>query len=183
MRTTTAEHVDVLIVGAGLSGIGAACHLRRDCPDHSFQILEARDDVGGTWDLFRFPGDRSDSDMQTLGYAFAPWKDDEAIADGSSILRYVRQTAADYRIEEQIRFGQRVVSADWDGAESVWTVHVQPADGADTVALSCSFLFLVHRLLPLRRRLHAGAPSGSPARSSTRRAGPRTSITPAVVWS
>ena len=96
MRTTTAEHVDVLIVGAGLSGIGAACHLRRDCPDRTFAILEGRDAIGGTWDLFRYPGIRSDSDMQTLGYAFAPWDDDQAIADGPSILRYVRRTAARY---------------------------------------------------------------------------------------
>ncbi|MGI8715162.1 MAG: flavin-containing monooxygenase [Solirubrobacteraceae bacterium] len=142
MRTTTTDHVDVLIVGAGLSGIGAACHLARDCPDRSFTILEARDEIGGTWDLFRYPGVRSDSDMQTLGYAFAPWKDDQVIADGASILRYVRQTAAKYRVDERIRPRHRARSAAWDSAESAWTVQVQRTDTAETLELSCSFLLM-----------------------------------------
>lgn len=94
MRTTTAEpeHLDVLIVGAGLSGVGAGCHLQRDCPDHGYAILEARDAIGGTWDLFRYPGIRSDSDMHTLGYAFRPWEDVRTIADGPSILSYISAT-------------------------------------------------------------------------------------------
>src|ERR1700722_11202545 len=103
------EHVDVLIVGAGLSGIGAGYHLQVDCPDKTFAILEARDTIGGTWDLFRYPGIRSDSDMYTLGYTFRPWARPEAIADGSSILSYVRETAADYGIDRKIRFHPRVV--------------------------------------------------------------------------
>jgi monooxygenase len=145
MPTDDIERVDVLIVGAGLSGIGAACHLRRDCPDRSFAILESREAIGGTWDLFRYPGIRSDSDMQTLGYAFAPWKDALTIADGPSILRYVKQTAAEYRVEEHVRFNRRVISADYDGRECVWTVQVQSTDGSqppETTEMRCSFLLM-----------------------------------------
>jgi monooxygenase len=142
MPTDDIERVDVLIVGAGLSGIGAACHLRRDCPDRSFAILESRDAIGGTWDLFRYPGIRSDSDMQTLGYAFAPWKDALTIADGPSILRYVKQTAAEYRVEERVRFNRRVVSADYDSANCAWTVQVQRADTDETTEMRCSFLLM-----------------------------------------
>ncbi len=101
------EHVDVLIVGAGLSGIGAACHLQASCPGKSYAILEGRERMGGTWDLFRYPGIRSDSDMYTLGYVFKPWSEPKAIADGHSILSYVRQTAAEHGIEQHIRFQHR----------------------------------------------------------------------------
>src|ERR687893_734435 len=101
------HHVDVLIVGAGLSGIGAACHLRRRCPGKTYAILEARDRSGGTWDLFRYPGVRSDSDMQTLGYRFRPWTGEKAIADGPSILTYVRETATEAGIDEHIRYGHK----------------------------------------------------------------------------
>ena len=101
------EHVDVLIVGAGLSGIGAACHLRRRCPGRTFAILEARDAIGGTWDLFRYPGVRSDSDMFTLGYSFSPWTEAKAIADGDSIREYVRRTSQAFGIDSSIRFHQR----------------------------------------------------------------------------
>jgi monooxygenase len=142
MRTNEVEHLDVLIVGAGLSGIGAGCHLRRDCPERSFAILEGRDAIGGTWDLFRYPGVRSDSDMQTLGYSFAPWKDDRAIADGPSILNYVRRTAAEYGIDRQIRFNHRVVSAGCDSGGAVWTVRVQRTDSGETTELRCSFLLM-----------------------------------------
>src|SRR5215211_4696684 len=107
------EHFDVLIVGAGLSGIGAACHLRRKCPSKSFVILEGREALGGTWDLFRYPGIRSDSDMYTLGYSFRPWRDAKAIADGPAILDYIRETAADHGVDKQIRYGHRVTRADW----------------------------------------------------------------------
>src|SRR5437773_1547091 len=103
------DHVDVLIVGAGLSGIGAACHLRRECPEKSFTILEARDAIGGTWDLFRYPGIRSDSDMFTLGYSFRPWTHAKAIAGGDAIWRHIRDTAREYRVDEEIRFHHRVV--------------------------------------------------------------------------
>src|SRR5438132_10020001 len=116
------EHVDVLIVGAGLSGIGAACHLQKHCPQKSFAILEAREAMGGTWDLFRYPGIRSDSDMFTLGYSFRPWEDAKAIADGPSILHYIHETAREHGIEQKIRFGHRVLRADWSGADARWTV-------------------------------------------------------------
>ena len=140
MRTTLDEEsFDVLIIGAGLSGIGAGCHLRRALPDKTFAVLEARDTIGGTWDLFRYPGIRSDSDMHTLGYAFAPWKDPRAIADGPSILQYVRETADRYGITEKVRFGHRVVSADWSEQDARWTVEVQRG-GGEHVTLRCSFL-------------------------------------------
>src|SRR5947199_7631232 len=115
------EHVDVLIVGAGLSGIGAACHLQRECPEKSIAILEARDAIGGTWDLFRYPGIRSDSDMFTLGYSFKPWTEAKAIADGDSIRDYVQETAAEYAVDKAIRFNHRVQHAAWASATSRWT--------------------------------------------------------------
>src|ERR1035437_4134135 len=102
------EHLDVLIVGAGLSGIGAACHLSDECPGKSYAILEARGASGGTWDLFRYPGIRADSDMFTLGYAFRPWKEAKAIADGPSILNYIRATARDHGVDSKIRYHRRV---------------------------------------------------------------------------
>src|SRR5882724_7213534 len=108
---------DVLIVGAGLSGIGAAAHLTRNCPERTYAILEARDDIGGTWDLFRYPGIRSDSDMYTLGYSFRPWTDPKAIADGPSILAYLRETAKENGIDRKIRFGHRVKRAAWSSKE------------------------------------------------------------------
>jgi monooxygenase len=134
-------HVDVLVVGAGLSGVGAACHLRRNLPGKSFAILEAREDMGGTWDLFRYPGIRSDSDMFTLGYSFRPWKEAEAIADGPSILRYIRDTARDYGVAEKIRYGHRVTRAEWSTADARWTVHAERTDTGETVTLTCGFLF------------------------------------------
>lgn len=134
------EHLDVLIVGAGLSGIGAACHLRHDFPAMSFAILEAREAMGGTWDLFRYPGVRSDSDMFTLGYRFRPWTDREAIADGPAILRYVRDTAREYGVDSAIRYHHRVVRAEWSSTEALWTVTVQRTDTRDTVELTCGFL-------------------------------------------
>src|ERR1700727_1616552 len=105
------EHVDVLIVGAGLSGIRAACHLQANCPDKSYAILEARERSGGTWDLFKYPGIRSDSDMYTLGYSFRPWSQPKSIADGPSILEYVREVATEHGVEEKIHFNHRVVRA------------------------------------------------------------------------
>ena len=123
--TTVTEHFDVLIVGAGLSGIGAACRLQTRCPDRSFAILEGRDRSGGTWDLFRYPGVRSDSDMFTLGYPFRPWTGAKAIADGPAILAYLRDTAREFGIDRQIRFGHRVVRADWSSERAAWTVEVE----------------------------------------------------------
>jgi cation diffusion facilitator CzcD-associated flavoprotein CzcO len=137
---TKTEHLDVLIVGAGLSGVGAACHLVRNLPGKSFAILEARDAIGGTWDLFRYPGIRSDSDMFTLGYSFAPWEDPKAIADGPSIRRYIVETARAHGIDRRIRFGHRVVGATWSSADARWTVEVERPDGG-SVRLSCGFLY------------------------------------------
>src|SRR5512134_3629869 len=122
------EHVDVLIVGAGLSGIGAACHLRSGSPGKSFAILEARDAIGGTWDLFRYPGIRSDSDMFTLGYSFRPWRDSKSRADGEAIRHYIEDTAREYGVEEKIRFHHQVVSADWSSEDARWTVTARRSD-------------------------------------------------------
>jgi len=136
------EPLDVLIVGAGLSGIGAAHHLQRSAPRKSYAILEARKDLGGTWDLFRYPGIRSDSDMHTLGYRFRPWTEAKSIADGPSILRYVRDTAREEGIDRHIRFGHRVLGASWSSAEARWTVEVECAEDAPPLTLTCGFLFV-----------------------------------------
>src|SRR5882672_1892839 len=146
METTTpAEHVDVLIVGAGLSGIGAAYHLQQKCPGKSYVILEGRETIGGTWDLFRYPGIRSDSDMFTLGYSFKPWVEAKAIADGPRILNYVRETATDNGIDRKIRFNHRVKRASWSSQEARWTVEAERRTGegsTEIVRFSCNFLFM-----------------------------------------
>ncbi len=134
------EPLDVLIVGAGLSGVGTACHLQRRAPWARFALLEARGAIGGTWDLFRYPGVRSDSDMHTLGYAFRPWTDSKAIADGPSILRYVRQTAADHGVDQHIQFDTKVVSAAWDSRAALWAVEA--LRGGVSVRLRARFLAL-----------------------------------------
>ena len=135
-----AEHVDVLIVGAGLAGVGAACHLQRECPDKSYAVLEAREAVGGTWDLFRYPGVRSDSDMFTLGYSFRPWTGARSIADGESIRQYVVDTADEHGVTGRIRFSHRVVSAEWSSADARWTVTASRTDTGETAVLTCSWL-------------------------------------------
>ncbi len=132
--------VDVLIIGAGLSGIGAACHLKRQCPDRSFAIVEARQALGGTWDLFRYPGIRSDSDMYTLGYSFKPWIGEKAIADGPSILQYLQDTARENGIDQHIRYGHKVLAADWSSTDALWTVSLQHNGGQPTT-LRCNFLW------------------------------------------
>ncbi len=136
------EHFDVLIVGAGLSGIDAAYRLKTLCPGKTFGILEARGVIGGTWDLFRFPGIRSDSAMHTLGFPFRPWRDERVIADGASIRGYIRDTAEHYGIDRDIRFGQRVVRASWSSPAARWTLDVSSeADGA-VAQMTCAFLYL-----------------------------------------
>ena len=142
MTSEPIEYTDVLIVGAGLSGVGAACQLRQECPDKSVIVLEARDAIGGTWDLFRYPGIRSDSDMFTLGYRFRPWTDPKAIADGPSILRYIHDTAEEFDVDKLIRLNHRVVNANWDSDEARWTVEVHRTDTDELVTISCSFLYV-----------------------------------------
>jgi monooxygenase len=134
------EHVDVLIVGAGLSGIGAAHQLQKAFPRRTYTILESRDAIGGTWDLFRYPGVRSDSDMMTLGYRFRPWTQPKSIADGLSILRYVRDTAVEAGIDRHIRFGHRVVRASWSTEDARWTVDA--VHNGESVTLTASVLYL-----------------------------------------
>ncbi len=135
------EHLDVLIIGAGLSGVGTACHLQAHSPGKSYAILEARDAIGGTWDLFRYPGIRSDSDMFTLGYNFRPWPDGKAIADGPAIRSYVRETARDHGVDAHIRYHHKVVRAEWSTGEARWTVTAERTDTGETVELTCGFLF------------------------------------------
>ncbi|MBY0581625.1 MAG: NAD(P)/FAD-dependent oxidoreductase [Sphingomonas sp.] len=134
------DHVDVIVVGAGISGVGAGYHLQDKSPDRSYMILEGRADMGGTWDLFRYPGIRSDSDMYTLGYAFEPWTEAKAIADGPNILNYVKRTAAKYGIDKHIRFNHHVKAANWSTDEARWTVTAV-TDGHE-VQYSCNFLFM-----------------------------------------
>jgi monooxygenase len=135
------EILDILIVGAGLSGIGAAVHLTKKCPGKSFAIVEARERLGGTWDLFRYPGIRSDSDMYTLGYNFKPWTARRAIADAPSILEYLNETVEEYDLQDKIRFDSKVVDASWSSAEALWTVSLQHGDGSLSV-VQCNFLHM-----------------------------------------
>ena len=139
---TDSEYLDVLIVGAGLSGIGAAWHLQDKCPGKSYAIVEARETSGGTWDLFRYPGIRSDSDMYTLGYSFRPWKDAKAIADGPAILSYIREVATDHGIDARIRYGHRVVAASWSTPEARWTVEIEQGPDKRKLTLTCGFLWM-----------------------------------------
>jgi cation diffusion facilitator CzcD-associated flavoprotein CzcO len=137
-----AEYFDVVIVGAGLSGIGAAWHLQDKCPDRSYLILEERESMGGTWDLFRYPGIRSDSDMYTLGYNFKPWKEGKAIADGPSILKYIRETAAEAGIDRNIRYQHKITSAKWSSDDAAWTIEIANTAGDETVTMRCGFLLM-----------------------------------------
>jgi cation diffusion facilitator CzcD-associated flavoprotein CzcO len=141
MEPTATEHLDVVIVGAGLSGIGAGHYVQAECPWASYAIFEARDSIGGTWDLFRYPGIRSDSDMFTLGYSFRPWDGEKSIADGDSILQYIKDTAAEEGIDQHIRFHHRIVAADWSTADARWHITAERSDTGETVELTCGFLF------------------------------------------
>jgi cation diffusion facilitator CzcD-associated flavoprotein CzcO len=133
--------LDVLIVGAGLSGIGAGHYMQAECPWASYAIFESRDAIGGTWDLFRYPGVRSDSDMFTLGYSFRPWDGEKSIADGASILQYIKDTAREEGIDEHIRFNHRIVSADWSSDDARWHITAERTDTGATIELTCGFVF------------------------------------------
>ncbi|MFZ2605718.1 MAG: NAD(P)/FAD-dependent oxidoreductase, partial [Candidatus Microthrix parvicella] len=135
------EHLNVIVVGAGLSGIAAGHYLNTECPWADYAILEGREALGGTWDLFRYPGLRSDSDMFTLGYSFRPWAGAKAIADGDSILNYVRETAAEEGIDGKIRYGHRIVAANWSTEDARWTVQVERSGSDGPTTLTCDFLF------------------------------------------
>lgn len=137
---TSIPYYDVIIVGAGLSGIGAAYHLQTECPNKSFAVLEGREAMGGTWDLFKYPGIRSDSDMYTLGFPFNPWSNPKAIADGSAILQYIKDTAAKFGIDKKIKFNHKVVDASWSDAEKLWTLKIAPHEGVQHETLKCKFL-------------------------------------------
>jgi cation diffusion facilitator CzcD-associated flavoprotein CzcO len=137
-----ADFVDVLIVGAGLSGIGSARHLQRECPERSFLLLESRSALGGTWDLFRYPGIRSDSDMYTLGYTFKPWPDRKALANGPSILSYLKETAAETGVDRKIRYNHKVTGASWSSDSATWTVVAERSDTGETVEFTCRFLMM-----------------------------------------
>ncbi|MCB0965279.1 MAG: NAD(P)/FAD-dependent oxidoreductase [Ilumatobacter sp.] len=141
-QTRLETDVDVVVVGAGISGIGAAYHLTHQCPDRSFVILEGRADIGGTWDLFKYPGIRSDSDMHTLGYSFKPWKHEKAIADGPSIMEYLRETVAAFDLEQYIRFNTHVDSAEWSSVDARWTINARDTSTGQPVTYTCSFLFM-----------------------------------------
>ena len=146
MTGLSPEHVDVLIVGAGISGIGGAVHLQDRCPGTTFVILEGRPDIGGTWDLFRYPGVRSDSDMHTLGFRFKPWKHEKSIADGPVILDYLRETIAENDLARHIRSGHRVMTAEWSSGDASWTVtatRTDPDSGSEQpVTMTCGFLYM-----------------------------------------
>ena len=136
------EHVDVLIVGAGLSGVAAAYYLKTHCPNKTYTIVEGRDAIGGTWDLFKFPGIRSDSDMYTLGYRFRPWRKTKAIAQGGDILDYIKETAAEYDIDKEIRFQHRVCNVSWSSDDAQWMVDIQRGKERDTIRMTCNFLYM-----------------------------------------
>ncbi len=177
--TNGPEHVDVLIVGAGISGIGAAHSLTTQHPDKTFAILEARGATGGTWDLFRYPGIRSDSDLHTFSYEFKPWQNDKAIAGAEAILDYLRETASEYGIDSKIRVHHKVRSAAWSSAEGRWLVEVERTDTGEQLTISCGWFFCAGGTTATTRDSlpHSRAESGSAATSCIRSTGRRISIT------
>ena len=142
MQESARDYYDVVIIGAGLSGIGAACHLKEALPGIDYVILESRERMGGTWDLFRYPGVRSDSDMHTLGYRFKPWKDAKAIADGPAILRYIREAAAEYDVEDRIRYRHHLAKAEWSSDDCEWTLSLQVGEEKELREVRCGFLLM-----------------------------------------
>lgn len=141
-RRAEEDNFDVVIVGAGLSGIGAACHLQQECAGKSYLILESREAMGGTWDLFRYPGIRSDSDMHTLGYNFKPWKESKAIADGPAILKYIHETAEDYGVSDHIRYRQQLFRAEWSSADASWALKVRDMGSGEITTIHCNMLLV-----------------------------------------
>jgi len=136
------EHFDVVVVGAGISGIGAGYFLQRECTNATFAIIEGREALGGTWDLFRYPGVRSDSDMHTLGYSFKPWTADKSIADGPSILSYLNETVDQFGLRDKIRFNTLVTSASWSTDDAKWTLTASNAKTGEQLTYSCNFLYM-----------------------------------------
>jgi len=134
------QHVDVLIVGAGISGIGMACHLTRECPGKTYTVLERRNAIGGTWDLFRYPGIRSDSDMYTFGFNFKPWNEPRVLADGPSIRQYVNDAATEFGVDRHIQFGRKVTDANWSSADKTWTVQVLNESNGEVEIYTANFL-------------------------------------------
>ena len=177
-----ATHFNVVVIGAGLSGIGAGYRLQTRCPGMSYVIFEGRAALGGTWDLFRYPGVRSDSDMYTLGYPFRPWRGAKAIADGPSILSYLRETAQEFGIDRHIRFKHRVVAAQWSSRESRWQIEVEAESGVGRY--TCDFLYGCtgyYRYDFGYSQLFPGSRTTAEP-SCTRSIGLRTSITPGNAW-
>ncbi|MBT7610924.1 MAG: NAD(P)/FAD-dependent oxidoreductase [Bacteriovoracaceae bacterium] len=136
------NHKDVLIIGAGLSGINAAYQVQNKCPDHTYLVLEARERMGGTWDLFRYPGIRSDSDMYTLGFPFRPWLEDKVMADGPTILKYIEDTANEFGIDKNILYSHKIVSSSWSSVKQIWTVQVELVKENKIVEMTCNFLIM-----------------------------------------
>ena len=177
-----ADHYDVIIIGAGISGLGAACHLQAECPNKRFVILEGRDAIGGTWDLFRYPGIRSDSDLYTYGYDFKPWHG-QPIATAPEIMRYVDEVVQDHDIERHIRFNHWVTDASWSTPDARWTVRASTDDGEATV--TGKFLFIcVRATTTIRRAINRTSPTRtrSTGRSSTRSSGRKTLTTATNGW-
>jgi cation diffusion facilitator CzcD-associated flavoprotein CzcO len=135
------EHLDVLVVGAGISGVGAGYYLQKNCPWAEYAIFEGRESMGGTWDLFKYPGIRSDSDMHTLGFAFRPWDGEKTIADGASILQYIKDTARETGVEKNIRYSHKVLAADWSTDDARWLITAERTDTGETFQLTAGFVF------------------------------------------
>lgn len=178
---TKAEHLDVLVVGAGISGIGAGCYLKDRLPDKSFAILEGRESLGGTWDLFRYPGIRSDSDLNTFGYEFEPWRDKQSIADAPLILSYLRETSVKYGVAEHIRYSHRVIAMNRSAADGHWVVQVERGADAERITLTANWVFAATATTGTTRASPRRFPveNASAAASSTRSTGRRISTTPA----
>ena len=148
------EHYDALIIGGGISGLSAAYHFSTECPSKTYKLIERRDNMGGTWDLFNYPGIRSDSDMYTFGYSFKPWADKESIAKKEKILDYLKETADEFDIRQHMEFGLQSQRCEWDSETALWTVHTNATDGSGSRIFYLPFLIYVCWVLQLRRWVH-----------------------------